>query len=177
MGVALSSEKIELFNVYGTWFGKWSNEEFITQIINVMMEYPDADVYMESSGGGIITEQYLRKEIAKVNYKLKTEGKAIITNRVHLFNPKTKISKNQKIDQSVTCLKNHQIRFVVGGDGQDQVKTEYKGFHPEKDSKMDDCMETIANVVVNQFVKAKPPMKIKTVDVARSRAHSQRQYG
>lgn len=174
VGVALNSEKIELFNVYGTWYGKWSNEEFVIQIINVMIEYPDADVYMESSGGGIITEQYLKKEIQKVNYKLKSEGKPIITNRVHLFNPKTKISKNQKIDQSVTCLRNHQIRFVVGADGQEQVKKEYKGFNPEKDSKEDDCMETIANVVVNQFVKPKQPSVKTTVEVSRMRPNSQR---
>jgi len=155
VGVALSPEKIELFNVYGTWFGKWSNEEFVQQIIQVMMLYRGVPVFMESSGGGIITEQYLKKQIQQVNYELKQQNKPILTNRVVLFNPKTKISKNQKIDQSVTCLKNHQIRFVVGATGTEQVKQEYKGFHPEKDSKEDDCMETIANVVVNNFVPAK----------------------
>jgi len=164
VGVALSPEKIELFNVYGTWFGKWGNEEFIEQIIQVMIENSGVPVFMESSGGGIITEQYLKKEIQKVNYKLKTEGKSILTNRVTLFNPKTKISKNQKIDQSITCLQNHQIRFVVGGHGQEQVKKEYLGFHPEKDSKEDDCMETIANVVVNNFVSPKTKPKDKTIN-------------
>lgn len=159
VGVSLNSEKMELFNVYGTWFGKWSNEEFISQIIEVMLNNPSVPVFMESSGGGIITEQYLKKEIQRVNYRLKSEGKAIITNRVVLFNPKTKISKNQKIEQSVACLRNHQIRFVVGADGAEQVKKEYLGFHPEKDSKEDDCMETIANVVVNSFVSAKSSRK------------------
>lgn len=179
VGVALSAEKIELFNVYGTWFGKWSNEEFIIQIIQVMMLFPHVPVFMESSGGGIITEQYLRKEIQKVNYKLKSEGKPILTNRIVLFNPKTKISKNQKIDQSVTALKNHQIRFVVGAVGVDQVKKEYKGFHPEKDSKEDDCMETIANVVVNNFVSAKTIKKDVTVrvpDVRRNLGYSKKRW-
>ncbi|MDQ7067751.1 MAG: hypothetical protein Q9M40_07150 [Sulfurimonas sp.] len=159
VGVSLSEQRIELFNVYGTWFGKWSNEEFIRQIIEVMMNNQGVPVFMESSGGGIITEQYLKKEIQRVNYRLKSEGKPILTNRVVLFNPKTKISKNQKIDQSITCLKNHQIRFVVGGVGAEQVKIEFLGFHPEKDSKQDDCMETIANVVVNAFVSAKSTKK------------------
>lgn len=174
VGVCLSPEKIELFNIYGTWFGKWSNEEFVTQIIEVMIKNPSIPVFMESSGGGIITEQYLKKEIQKVNHRLKSEGKPIITNRVVLFNPKTKISKNQKIDQSITCLKNHQIRFVVGAEGQEQVKTEYRGFHPEKDSKQDDCMETIANVVVNSFVPAKAIKKDRTVKVASIREHNRR---
>lgn len=175
VGVCLNEEKIELFNVYGTWFGKWSNEEFIKQIIEVMINNPGVPVFMESSGGGIITEQYLKKEIQRVNYQLKLEGKAILTNRVVLFNPKTKISKNQKIDQSITCLKNHQIRFVVGGAGQEQVKIEYRGFHPEKDSKQDDCMESIANVVVNSFVVAKTPKKNTTVNMGDNALHRNRQ--
>jgi len=162
VGSFLSEEKIELFNVYGTWFGKWTNEVFIIQIIEVMTKYPNVPVFMESSGGGIITEQYLKKEIQKVNYQLKLQGKKTLTNRVILFNPKTKISKNQKIDQSITYLKNHQIRTVVGAVGQEQVELEYKGFHPEKDSKEDDCIETIANVVINNFVTPKSPAKKKT---------------
>jgi hypothetical protein len=168
IGVAINAEKIELFNVYGTWFGKWSNEDFVKEILQVMMNNPSVPVFMESSGGGIITDQYLRKEIQVMNAKLKLEGKSIITNRVVLFNPKTSISKNQKIDQAVTCLKNKQIRFVIGGAGQEQVKLEFKGFHPEKDSKADDCMETIANVVVNNFVHAKTAKKSSTVSMGRN---------
>jgi hypothetical protein len=155
VGVCLSEKKIELFNVYGTWFGKLANEEFINQIIEVMLMYNGINVFMESSGGGIITEQYLKQKIAEMNYKLKEEGKELIRGKIKLFSPKTSISKNQKIDQSVTVLQNHQIRFVRGCPGSEQVKKEYKAFHPERDSKEDDCMETIANVVVNDFVKAK----------------------
>ncbi len=73
---------------------------------------------------------------------------------------------------------NHQIRFVIGGTGQEQVKKEYKGFHPEKDSKQDDCIETIANVVVNDFIVPKAPTKPKTtVSMGNSRARTQNQRG
>jgi len=170
-------EKVDVYNVYGTWFGKWSNEEFVNEIIQVMMNNAGVPVFMESSGGGIITEQYLRKKIQEVNYRLKQEGKAIITNRIELFNPKTKISKNQKIDQSVTCLKNKQIRFVIGGHGQDQVRQEYLAFHPEKDSKQDDCMESIANVVVNGFVPAKVIKPKETITIARPTNNNMPRYG
>jgi len=168
---SLSKDKIELFNVYGTWFGKWSNDEFVSQIISVMIANPRVPVFMESSGGGIITDQYLRKKVQEVNYELKSDDKPILINKITLFNPKTKISKNQKIDQSVTCLKNHQIRFLVGAVGREQVKLEYKAFHPEKDSKEDDCMETIANVVVNNFVSPKRAKKPKdvTVDIRKNK--------
>lgn len=177
IGTSMNSEKIELFNVYGTWFGKWDNDEFVKQIITVMIANPRAPVFMESSGGGIITHQNLVKALKVVNAKRKQEGLPIITNRITIFNPKTSISKNQKIDDSiVTYLKNHQIRFVIGGTGQEQVKKEYKGFHPEKDSKEDDCIETIANVVVNDFILPKKPKKKTTVSVAMHRPN-QRNHG
>jgi len=167
IGSSLSDKKIELFNVYGTWFGKWTNDEFVDHIITVMIDNPRVPVFMESSGGGILTEQNLVNKIKEVNAQRKTDGKAIITNKITLFNPKTSISKNLKIQDSIdTYLKQHQIRFVIGGTGQEQVKKEYKGFHPEKDSKEDDCMETIANVVINDFIKPKVKKKNTTVKIA-----------
>ena len=159
IGTSITKDKIELFNIYGTWFGKWSNEVFIDHIIEVMMANNGVPVFMENSGGGIITEQYLKKRIARVNYELKQQGKPILRNKVTLFSPKTSVSKNQKIDQSITVLKEHRIRWVVGAIGKEQCQKEYKGFHPEKDSKEDDCIETIANVVVNDFIVAKRPPK------------------
>lgn len=163
IGVCENKDKIELYNVYGTWYGKWTNDIFVDQIITVMADNPRVPVWMESSGGGILTEQNLRKKLKVVNAHRKQDGKPIIPNTLQLFNPKRSISKNQKIDDSiVNYLKDHQIRFVIGGTGQEQVKKEYKSFHPERDSKEDDCMETIANVVVNDFVVAKRPVKSKT---------------
>ena len=180
IGSSLSPQKIELFNVYGTWFGKWVNTEFVNQIITIMIDNPRVPVFMESSGGGILTEQNLTNKIKEVNAERKLEGKPIITNRVKLFNPKTSISKNLKIQDSIdTYLKQHQIRFVIGGTGQEQVKKEYKGFHPEKDSKEDDCMETIANVAVNDFIIPKAPPKPKTTTTMgdpRRRNHNRGKY-
>ncbi len=163
VGVSLNSEKIELYNLYDVLFGKWDNESFCEKIIEVMIKYKDADVYMESSGGGIITEQYLRKKIAQTNALLKSQGKPPITNRIIVFNPATKISKNQKIDQSITCLKNGQLRFINGSSGIEQVKKEYKAFNPEKDSKEDDCMDAISNVVVSPWGKPKVNIKKTTI--------------
>lgn len=162
IGVSENKQKIELFNVYGTWFGLWTNDDFVDHIITVMIDNPRVPVFMESSGGGILTEQNLRKKIKEVNAQRKQDGLPILTNKITLFNPKTSISKNLKIQDSIdTYLKNNQIRFVKGGTGQKQVKKEYKGFHPERDSKQDDCIETIANVVVNDFVVAKRPVQSK----------------
>jgi hypothetical protein len=162
IGVSETKKKIELYNVYGTWFGKWTNKDFVNHIITVMTDNPRVPVFMESSGGGIITEQNLKDKIKEVNAQRKQDGKPILTNKITLFNPKTSISKNQKIEDSIdTYLKEHQIRFVIGGTGQTQVKKEYKGFHPERDSKENDCIETIANVCINDFIVAKRYVKPK----------------
>lgn len=153
-------EGVEIHNVYWTRFGKWSNDDFISQIIQAMIENPDLDVYMESSGGGILTHQHLVKKIREVNAKLMKEGKKPLSAaRVKLFNPKTKISKNQKLERYCDRVRNRQVRFVIGGEGHGQTHKETLAFHPEKDSKEDDCMETVANVIVNEWVK---PVIIKT---------------
>lgn len=149
-------EGVEIHNVYWTRFGKWSNDDFVDEIIQAMLDNPTLDVFMESSGGGILTDQNLKKKIREVNAKLMKDGKKPISAaRVHLFNPKTKISKNQKLERYCDRVRNRQVRFVKGGSGHEQTHKETLAFHPEKDSKEDDCMESIANVVVNEFVRPK----------------------
>jgi hypothetical protein len=163
---------VEIHNVYWTRYGKWSNDEFIDIIIESMIENPDLDVFMESSGGGILTHQHLVKKIREVSAKLMKEGKKPISAaRVKLFNPKTKISKNQKLERYCDRVRNRQVRFVKGGAGHDQTQKETLAFHPEKDSKEDDCMETIANVVVNEFVRPKVIKKETPIVVSERRGH------
>lgn len=166
VGSSISKEKIQLYNVYGTWYGKWRNDTFIDEIITVMIAYPDARVYMESSGGGILTEQNLRKKLAQVNYDRAQRNLPPIRNGINLFNPPPKVAKNTKIKSVIdTELRNHQIRFVVGAAGQGQVKKELKAFSPEKDSKEDDCMETIVNVVVHRWVVPRAPKRTEAVTI------------
>lgn len=169
---------IEIHNIYWTRYGKWDNDTFVSHIIEAMIENPELNVYMESSGGGILTEQNLKKKIREVNAKLIKDGKKPINAaRVHLFNPKTKISKNQKIERLCDRVRNHQVRFVIGGSGHDQTQTEILAFHPEKDSKQDDCMETIANVVVNEFIKPKIIKEKEAITIARPVNNHLPRYG
>jgi hypothetical protein len=118
--------------------------------------YPDIPVWIEDAGGGILTHQNLLEEIAIVNQELKELGKPLISaSRIRLFTPSKKISKNQKLDYTTAYWKNHQIRFRVGANGVEQVKKECKAFHPDKDSKEDDCFEVVANGVVLDKLKPK----------------------
>lgn len=158
MGASLNEKKIPLYTVHDVWFGIWTNKVFCKEIINAMVTYPKIPVYIEDAGGGILTHQNLIEELAIVNQELKELGKDLISaSRIHLFTPSKKISKNQKLDYTTAYWKNHQIRFRVGANGIEQVKKECKAFHPDKDSKEDDCFEVVANGVVMDKLKPKIP--------------------
>lgn len=173
LGASLNEKKIPLYTVHDIWFGVWNNKIFCKEIINAMITYPKIPVYIEDAGGGILTHQNLIIELAIVNQELKELGKDLISaSRIHLFTPSKKISKNQKLDETTSFWKNHQIRFRVGANGVEQVKKECKAFHPEKDSKEDDCFEVVANGVVMDKLKPKiaqlknsnSPIKIASKD-------------
>lgn len=158
IGASLNEKKIPLYTVHDIWFGIWTNKVFVREIINAMIEYPLIPVWIEDAGGGILTHQNLIIELAIVNQELKEQGKDLISaSRIHLFTPQKKVSKNQKIDNTTSYWKNHQIRFRVGANGIEQVKKEAKAFHPDKDSKQDDCIEVVSNGVV--LDKLKPKVK------------------
>lgn len=158
MGASLNSKKIPLYTVHDVHFGIWTNKVFCREIINLMIVYPDIPVWIEDAGGGILTHQNLIEELAIVNQELKEQGKLPISaSRIKLFTPSKKISKNQKLDYTTAYWKNHQIRFRVGANGIEQVKKECKAFHPDKDSKEDDCFEVVANGVVMDKLKPKIP--------------------
>lgn len=157
IGASLNEKKIALYTVHDVWLGKWTNKIFVREIINAMITYPKIPVYIEDAGGGILTHQNLIEELAIVNQELKELGKELISaSRIHLFTPAKKVSKNQKLDYTTAYWKNHQIRFRVGANGVEQVKKECKAFHPDKDSKEDDCFEVVANGVVLDKLKPKP---------------------
>ncbi len=168
IGASLNEKKIPLYTVHDVWFGIWTNKVFCKEIINAMIVYPNIPVYIEDAGGGILTHQNLMEELAIVNQELKELGKPLISSgRINLFTPSKKISKNQKLDYTTTYWKNHQIRFRVGANGVEQVKKECKAFHPDKDSKEDDCFEVVANGVVldklkpkSKVIKSNNPIKI-----------------
>ena len=172
IGASLSKEKIELYTVHGVWYGIWDNKTFVNEIIEIMLRFPKIPVFIEDAGGGIITEQYLRTRIAEVNAELKEQGKEpLSTGRIKMFTPRKKVTKNQKIDYTTAYWQNHQIRFLVGAEGVEQVKIEAKGFHPDKDSKEDDCLEVVSNGVGLDLLKPKPyrEKKKEAVSVAKKK--------
>lgn len=56
-------------------FGIWSEEETIKNIIETMLNYKKANVYIESDGGGLTLNRLLQREIIIINERLKRQDK------------------------------------------------------------------------------------------------------
>jgi hypothetical protein len=152
VGVSVIDD-IDVYNIYECRYGKWENEVFIDNIIEMMIASPGVQFFMEKGGGGIITQQYLKKKIAKINQDRKNIGQAPIMNILTMVEADRKVSKLQRIGYSIDMLKNSQIRFLRDCNGQEQIKKEWEAYRPDKDAKEDNCMECVANVCYYQPIK------------------------
>lgn len=151
LGVSIQND-MELFVVHDVMYGIWSLAEFVERIIEMMIKYPKATVFLEKSGGGLAVEQLLRAEIAKINLKRKAMGFAQIANRIVMFAPEKAVSKNQRISYMENYFKNHQIKFKRTASGIEQLKKELISFDPQKDSIKDDCMDCLARGVYDKRI-------------------------
>ncbi|MDD2267481.1 hypothetical protein [Sulfuricurvum sp.] len=141
IGYSIDNSAIELKVMMDCWFGTWGLDEFIDYIIMAMMRYPDATVLLESSGGGLLVDQQLKKEILRRNAVLKEERRDLIKNRIIVYSPSNKISKNQKISAGIIELETGRFKFRRGANGVEQMKSEYLRFDPNKESNRDDCID------------------------------------
>lgn len=148
-------DDMELFIVHDVFYGIWGFDEFIDRLIDAMIKYKDAPVWIEMAGGGHILIQELRKAVVKKNAQLKAEGKDTLKNRINeLSAKKNGASKNQIIEACEPYFLTGQIKFKRTANGLDQLKRELKSFDPSKDSPKDDCMECLAIAVTNPDIRA-----------------------
>lgn len=141
VGYSIDESEIELKVVMDCWYGTWGVDMFVDFIIDAMVLYPEATVLLESSGGGLIVEQMLKKEITRRNAKLKEHGRPMIRNTIHVYSPSNKITKNQKISAGIIELETGRWKFKRGANGIDQLKREYLRFDPNKEHNRDDCID------------------------------------
>ncbi len=158
-GKSIDEKKMELITVHDVFFGTWELSVFVEYIIDAMIKYPDAMVLLELSGGGILVNQELSKEIVRKNLILKERSKPTIKNRIETFAPKRSVKKNEKLQAMQPYFRSHQIKFKRGAAGLDQLKKELRSFDPAKDSPKDDCMECLAESITNERCKARGSKK------------------
>lgn len=154
-------------------FGIWDEARTTSEIINLMLDYPKAKVFIESDGGGLTLERLLNIEIVKVNTELKAKNKPLITNQVLCYTPSRKISKVEKIKAIKPFYNTGFLRFSASARGLGQIKKELLSFNPQKPFRKDDCIDCIASAMAHSDVK--PPILNKPQTQARDfRSYSAR---
>lgn len=136
-------------------YGIWEESETCAQIINLMLAYPSAKVFIESDGGGLTLERILHQEIIKANTQLKNKGLPPIKNTINVYTPSRKISKVDKIKALKPFYNTGYLCFLQSARGLGQIKKELFSFNPEKPFRKDDCIDCIASAVAHEEVR--PP--------------------
>lgn len=158
IGCEKTEQNLTRFVLKDCFFGIWDEEKTCENIIEAMLKYPKAKVFIEREGGGEVLERLLQKAIVSVNDKLKREGKAIISNVVTIYTANRRISKVEKIKALKPYFNSGHLVFLQSAQGLAQIKKELLAFNPEKPFRKDDCIDALASCVASNEVSA-PPLK------------------
>lgn len=151
MGVEMG-EKMPRFVFKDCFFGVFDEVKLCEQIIEMMIKYPQASVFIEKEGGGLIIERLLQKAIIETNEKLKRQGTPIISNAINLYSANRKISKVEKIKALKSYYNTGNLVFLQNASGLNEAKAQLLAFNPEKPFRKDDIIDTIASCVCSESV-------------------------
>jgi hypothetical protein len=173
-GWSVDESGIELVVIMDGKRGKWEPYETVRQLIEMMIKFPDASVWIEEAGGGITIISIVKKELLVENTKRRAKGKPPIKNSINGFKPPREISKQAKIRDYMTAPhEQHQIKKYKGCDVDfsKQYDKELLRFDPSKKSQTDNCIDAVASgwliatpkktieKVVKKIAKRKKPKK------------------
>jgi hypothetical protein len=173
-GWSINDEKIEMCVIMDGKRGKWDVYGTSRQLIEMMIKFPEAAVWIEEAGGGITLIVVLKKELLIENTKRRAKGKPPIKNSINGFKPPRDISKQVKIKDYMTAPhEQHQIKIYKGCDidFQKQYKKELLRFDPTKKQQTDNCIDAVSSgwlvavpkktviKVVKKVAKRKKPKK------------------
>lgn len=154
VGVEKTAENLTRFVVKDCFYGIYDEQKTCSVIIETMLKYPNAKVFIEKEGGGETLNRILQNEIVLVNESLKKQNKAIISNTINVYNASRKISKIEKIKALKPYYNTAHLVFLQNAHGLNQIKAELLSFNPEKPFRKDDCIDALASCVANESVYA-----------------------
>lgn len=154
IGCEKTEQNLTRYVLKDCFFGIWDEEKTCENIIEAMIKYPKAKVFIEREGGGEVLERLLQKAIIVVNDKLKSEGKAIINNLITIYTANRRISKVEKIKALKPYFNSGHLVFLQGAQGLGQIKKELLAFNPEKPFRKDDCIDALASCINHTSVYA-----------------------
>ncbi len=147
-GWSIDDDEIEQIVIMDGKRGKWDVYGVAARIIELMIKFPDAPVYIEEAGGGITLIVVLKKEILKVNTKLRAKNKKPLNNGINGYKPPNQISKQAKIKDYMTvpheqhCIKIHKN---CDTDFRNQYTKELLRFDPSKKHQTDNCIDAVSS--------------------------------
>jgi hypothetical protein len=147
-GWSVNEENIEMCVIMDGKRGKWDVYGTSRQLIEMMIKFPDAAVWIEEAGGGITLIVVLKKELLIENTKRRVKGKPPIKNGINGFKPPREISKQAKIKDYMTAPhEQHQIKIYKGCDidFEKQYKKELLRFDPSKKQQTDNCIDAVSS--------------------------------
>lgn len=166
IGCEKTEQNLTRFVLKDCFFGIWDEEKMCENIIEAMLKYPKAKVFIEREGGGEVLYRLLQKAIVEVNDKLKRENNAIISNSIEIYSASRKISKVEKIKALKPYFNSGHLVFLQTAQGLAQIKKELLAFNPEKPFRKDDCIDALASCVASDKVSA-PALKNYNADTPR----------
>lgn len=144
-------------------FGIWNEIEIINNLISSMQSYPQAQVFIESDGGGLTLERLLNRELVLINDKLKKKDKALISNTINVYTPSRKVSKVEKIKAMRSYYNTGYLVFLHNTQGLEQIRKELLSFNPEKPFRKDDCIDCIASCIAHKDCLPPPNIESKSL--------------
>jgi hypothetical protein len=147
-GWSVNEENIEMCVIMDGKRGKWDVYGTSRQLIEMMVKFPDASVWIEEAGGGITLIVVLKKELLIENTKRRAKGKPPIKNGINGFKPPREISKQVKIKDYMTAPhEQHQIKIYKGCDidFEKQYTKELLRFDPSKKQQTDNCIDAVSS--------------------------------
>ena len=144
----------ERYIVKDCLYGIWDEEKTCLNIIESLLSYPKAKLFIENDGGGILLYRLLLKEIVRVNERLKQQGKDLISNEIKTYNANRKLSKVEKIKAIKPYYNSGFLVFLNKARNLHQIKKELLAFNPAKPYRKDQCIHIKAPAIAMSEVYA-----------------------
>lgn len=143
------------------FYGIWSEEQTLQELISAMRDNPSAKVFIESDGGGLTLFRLLEVELVKVNTQLKQRQQELILNEYKTYTPSRKIAKVEKIKAMRPFYNTGFLVFLHNARGLGQLKKELLAFNPQKPFRKDDCIDALASAMAHPEVLPPPHIQIQ----------------
>lgn len=166
----MDEDSIERVVMMDAWRGNWDLDEFVDNIINAMILYPQSTVVIMKLGGGEWTHQTLLKKLAQVNTARRQKGENLISNDIVYYTEPTTMSKADRIIKALPYAKSGQIYIRKNANCKDEFIKQWKAFDPAKiKNQKNDLLDPFCNgwMLTKDLTAVKPKKQSNEVSPAK----------